>query len=190
MKLYLTALFSLLTYIGAISQNLTLRELISIRKMDVAEVEEFLTLKNWEFLNASEEEFGKKMGEASFSYNKSNYSESAEAFLNYYYSILFNSRVGIQISKKAKYTEYLNGVKSFGCKLIKTEVLSNSITKVYQGATTTFIFIITTGENSTGNSMPLWRLSILLNDDYDGVYGQINREEEEAIEPVEEVISY
>ena len=61
---------SILIYSLSFSQNLTLDELISLRKKDLATVEEKLTLKGWSYIRGEEPQIG-NLGKATFAFNKS-----------------------------------------------------------------------------------------------------------------------
>ena len=67
------------------AQNLTMSHIEQLSKMDFSDAEEFLISKGWEFCGA-EEETETTVGNVSFTYNKSDISDTAESFLTYLYS--------------------------------------------------------------------------------------------------------
>ena len=67
------------------SQNLTLDQIISLRKKSFNDVEEYLTSKNWSFLSGEESSTDEKMGNAIFAYNKQDFGDNAEAFFKFIY---------------------------------------------------------------------------------------------------------
>jgi hypothetical protein len=148
------------------SQNLTLSEILKIKKMDLAKAEEYLTNKGWEFTDAEEEANG-KMGSASFAYDKSEFSDKATSFITYYFSSYnLSKRINVQLHSKMKYNEYLSSIKSFGCKLLATKVIDGNIDKVYQGATTTFIISTSTSLNYNEVESSSWQFFLLDNNDF------------------------
>src|SRR5690606_24242045 len=102
------------------AQNLTMAQLLNIRKMNIGEVTDYLSNRNWDFVEA-EDETDEKLGSITFAYEKSDMNENAQSFLIYYFSDVYDTRrVMIQINKKVKYTEFVNAIKSYGCKLIES----------------------------------------------------------------------
>jgi hypothetical protein len=167
MKKILTLLFfcsSLTNY----SQNLTLDELIGLRKKDIANVEEYLTTKGWEFLSSNEGTDG-AFNKAMFTFNKSLYDDKADAFFTYLNS---NStgriRINLQVHKLEKYNAYLARIKSYGCKLIDSSISDGEIQKVYQGATTTFMVSVETQkEKYSSSTKTTYQIFIIENSDYE-----------------------
>ncbi|APD07535.1 hypothetical protein UJ101_02031 [Flavobacteriaceae bacterium UJ101] len=135
-------LFAIMINSIIIAQNLTANELIALRKLSVVELEEKLINKGWEYYSSKNNP--NFLNRITFTYNKSEYNDKAESFITYFWenSNSTSNQVSVQIHEKRKYLEYLNKVKSFKPKLIKSDVNSNGIKKIYQGATTTYIFQI------------------------------------------------
>lgn len=144
-------------------QNLTLDELISLRKKDLAEIEEFVTNKNWTFLS-SNEMTDDKMGKAIFTFNKNNYDDSAECFLTYLYSDI-RTRLDLQFTNKDQYNRYINRLKILGSKLILSKVKDNAIIKTYQISKTT-IQITISSKNDNNLSKTKYNIFITSNEDY------------------------
>jgi hypothetical protein len=165
--LLLLLLFSLTSY----SQNLTLDEVVGLRKKNIANVEEFLTAKNWSYIGSNEPE-SDKLGNARFAYGKSSYDDKAEAFIKYLYSEnTGRKRISFQVHKKDKYNLYLTRIKSLGCKLIKSKISDGGIEKVYQGATTTFIIDVNTqSEKYSSATTTVYHFFIIENSDYEVNY--------------------
>jgi len=156
----------ILFYSLSFSQNLTLDELISLRKKNLALVEEKLTLKGWSFISGEEPQNG-NLGNATFAYNKSTYEDKAESFIKYFYSeISERKRIEIQIVKKEKYNLLLGRIKSLGCKLINSNISDGNIKKIYQGATLTFIISISTQKDDFSSTSTLYNFFIIDNSDY------------------------
>jgi hypothetical protein len=162
--IFLLFCFSVTNY----SQNLTLDELISLRKKDIANVEEYLTTKGWEFLSSNEGIDG-AFNKASFTFNKSPYDDKADAFFTYLNSnITGRIRVNFQVHKLEKYNAYLARIKSYGCKLIDSSISDGEIKKVYQGATTTFIVSVETQkEKYSSSTKTTYQIFIIDNSDYE-----------------------
>lgn len=161
-------LFLLCFSVTNYSQNLSLEEIMNLRKLDVANVEERLSTKGWSFLS-SEEGTEKSMGVVDFAYNKNSYNDTADSFLTYYFSNYTGfSRVSLQVHNLIKYNTYLARIKSFGCKLIASNISDGSIQKVYQGATTTFMVTTSTHkEDFSSATKTLYRIFIVENSDYE-----------------------
>lgn len=156
----------ILIYSLSFSQNLTLDELISLRKKDLATVEEKLTLKGWSYIRGEEPQIG-NLGKATFAFNKSTYDDKAESFINYFYSNLFErKRIDIQIVKKEKYNLFLARIKALGCKLIDSNISDGNIKKIYQGATTTFILTISTQQDDFQSTNTVYHILVIDNTDY------------------------
>ncbi len=167
MKQFLLAFTFLLISNCVLSQNLTLAQILEIKKRDLGNAEEYLTAKGWEFKEAKEPT-NDKFGHATFTYNKSDMSDLAESFLNYYYSSYSDkTRISIQVNKKLKYNEYINSIKGYGCKLINSEIEDGRIVKVYRDATTTFRVYSSTSSNSYNEETAVWFIFIASNEDYD-----------------------
>jgi len=171
MRKILLLLLVFMANVTLFAQNLTLAQLIEIKKKDLGNAEEYLTAKGWEFMEA-DAPTEEKYGQATFSYNKSVTSTTAESFLTYYY---FNmpkmTWISIQISKINKYNEYINTLKSNGCKLISSEVKEGKILKVYRGETYTFLVETGKSTNLFDQETAVWHLYVLSNDDYKIIFG-------------------
>ena len=145
MKKFLSLLTILLfSLIVAKGQNLTLDQLILLNTKSLAEVEEFLTAKNWEFIKATEPSDG-MLGSVTFAYQKHNYDDKASSFLTYYYSKYSKSstRTNIQINTTTIYNTFLSRLKSLGYKLASSNVEGGDIKKIYKGKS--YVIEVTTG---------------------------------------------
>lgn len=156
--------FSLTNY----SQNLSLEEVMSLRKLDVANVEERLATKGWSFLS-SKEGTEESLGVVDFAFNKRAYDDTADSFLTYYFSnYTGRTRVNLQVHNLIKYNAYLARIKSYGCKLIDSSISDGSIRKVYQGVTTTFMVSVgTQKEDFSSTSKTTYQIFIIENSDYE-----------------------
>ncbi|MFN3020132.1 hypothetical protein ACK1KB_03970 [Chryseobacterium sp. TY3] len=164
--------------VATYAQNLTLNELISLRKMDIEQVEDFLTKKGWKFKDVTTPEEG-SLGMLSFVYNSNSDFDYAESFLRYYFGEYGQeNRIWIQISRQSKYSEYLQGVKKFG-KGPYTMADNGNLKKIYSGATTAFEFTTTTASNKYGDTGSVWYLLIVENSDYVNNLINVAEEEEE-----------
>lgn len=166
MKLFITLLISgILSIPNAFSQNLTMSQILQIRNMDLGRATDFLTSKNWEFIEA-DEETEDSLGSIEFAFQKNVYNDSANSFFSYYFSEVYDiRRLSLQIHNKAKYTEYLNAIKGYGCKLINSSVEDGKIVQLYRGATTTFKITSSKSQNEYGVNSQIWRIDIRSNDD-------------------------
>lgn len=172
MKQLLLVLAVLLFSNNFIAQNLTLTQILEVKKKDLGNAEEYLTAKGWEFLEA-EEPTDVKLGNATFTYNKSDMSSRAESFLTFFYKRYSDkTRISIQVNKKIKYNEYINSIKSYGCKLINSKVEEGKIVKIYRGSTTTFEIKSSTSSNFYNEETAVWKIFIVSNEDYDLNWGE------------------
>ena len=81
-----------------IAQNLNLEEVLSLQKKDLIEVEEYLSAKDWNFIEGKKES-DDIFGSVIFAFNKSSNDDEAESFIHYYYSDSIK-RINVQIHKK------------------------------------------------------------------------------------------
>jgi hypothetical protein len=163
-KLYIISSF----FLGFISfsQNITLDDLISLRKKKLANLEETLTLKGWSFIRGNEPEY-ENLGTATFAYKQSSFEDKAESFIIYMYSETSpTKRINIQMHKKDKYNLFLARIKSLGCKLLESKIDAGNIKKVYQGATLTFMISISTQKDDFSSTSTIYHFLILENSDY------------------------
>ena len=168
-KIFSFILFSISTLCN--SQNLTLDELVSLRKKSLVSVEESLSVKGWNYIKGDSPEFD-KLGSATFAYKKSSYDDKAQSFITYFYSDnSTEKKISIQINSKEKYTSYLTKIKALGCKLIDSEMSEGSIIKTYQGKTTTFKIEVTTViEEFSSSTKTLYYIVLLDNKYYNRQY--------------------
>lgn len=143
-------------------QNLSLSQLMSLRTMELDDAETFLTTRGWNY-NVGEEETDGKLAAVNFIYSNDGSLQYGEAFLSLMFSSYGTEKIFLQISKQSKYLEYLNAVKSFKPTLVYTGTKDGDLIKIYQGATTTFKFVTSTGSNRYGEQKSLWFLSIYSN---------------------------
>ena len=157
----------LLNSLEVLAQNISIDDIIKLRKNDIGFVEEFLTERGWSFLEASEPTI-ETMGSATFAYKKDNYSDAAQSFLTFIYSGYSDTRrIGVQINKSDIYNTYLARVKSFGCKLIDSKIEEGNIIKIYRGQTTTFKITTTTVKGDFDSKRSTYYILLYDNLDYD-----------------------
>lgn len=146
------------------SQNLTMDELVSLRKKNLASADEYLSNKNWSYFDSNKEE---NLTLVTYTYKRSLYDDKAESFL-YYANYFGYVSITIQVHTTIKYNEYLNKVKSYGAQLVDTHVTDEGISKVYRGKTVTFK--ITTSTQERGYEMgtsTIYKFSLYDNEMYD-----------------------
>lgn len=158
--------FGLLITSVTYAQNLSLSQLMTLRKMSLEDAEIFLHARGWSYVDGTAPADG-DLGTVQFAYGEVGGFDYAEAFLTLIFSDDEPNRITIQISKQSKYTEYLNGVKTFSPTLINNTVKNGGLQKVYQGATTTFIFRTVTASDRFGDENAAWLLTIMDNYIYD-----------------------
>ncbi|GGE97643.1 hypothetical protein SAMN05443634_106197 [Chishuiella changwenlii] len=166
MKKYFTFLFFCFSII-IFAQNLTLSDLLALRKKDIAEVDEYLTNKKWSFLEA-EEPSDEILGSLTYAFGKSNYDDEALSFIKYYYSNYSTTkRIGIQIHKSSILNVFVNQIKSWGGKLYNSYVDDGAIIKIYRGSTMTYKVHTDTQSSDYGGTNTIYTLVIYTNEDFD-----------------------
>ena len=167
MKRILTIVLFVLIVIPASSQNLSLQQLLTVRKKNMAEAEEYLTQKNWSLINA-ESPTDDKYGGLSFAYNKSNFNDQAESFLLVYFSGSedYPNRLNIQVHKKEKYNEYVAQIKKLGGKIYDSYIEEDTFYKVYQGSTMSYVISTSTQKDKFSSSTTIYNFFIAENEDF------------------------
>lgn len=163
--------FGLLITSVTFAQNLSLSQLMTLRKMSLEDAEIKLNNEGWQYSRGKAPVLN-RLGHAEFVYGAEDDFQFAEAFLSFLYGTDSESRVVIQFSKLSKYRDYLTEVKGFSPTLIKNNIEEGNLVKVYQGKTTTFIFTSATTENKFGGDMPSWTLAIMDNESYNLNYSE------------------
>ncbi|GAB3200967.1 hypothetical protein ABID22_003132 [Pontibacter aydingkolensis] len=106
-KPLLLCLIVFILSVPALAQNLSLRHLLKYREMEVAELNQKLTNKGWQFVSDNKPT-GELMGQAVWAYNLTTAGEGATAWCVLYYNdtspsrILYNVYVGNAIPKIQK----------------------------------------------------------------------------------------
>ena len=143
-------------------QNLTLKELISLREMSTIDTQSFL-IKKGLVLEVFEEENTKELGVMQFNYKKSEgYNPPNYSFIKYFSEkYLDDERITVMSLDQKKFEEYKNEVSKKYGDLIFSGNPDSIPTKVYQGEKLTFIFEVISKEN-----YKIQNLSIYTNKDY------------------------
>jgi hypothetical protein len=154
------------------AQNLSMAQLLELRKKTLGEAEEYLTSMGWEFAETQEPKpYNNELGYMTFTYDKDFMQKSAQSHISYLWSDCegqsCKSIVDIQFDNNKKYNEYINSIKIYGCKLLKSSITEEgNFIKYYKGKTTTIIITTSKGRYQ----QPLWRIRLYSNIDYpDGV---------------------
>ncbi|MEG0187907.1 MAG: hypothetical protein RR578_02920 [Bacilli bacterium] len=162
-------LFILLIMPSVFGQNLTLSELLSIRKKDISGVDDYLTNKSWKFISGSEPD-DESLGSISYTFKKDYMNDKAESFLNYYYSDYSSkTRLSIQVHKTNIINAYISQIKIWGGKIIDSYVDDGDMIKIYQGSTMTYRVITSTQDNDYGGTSTCYILSIYTNEDFNSM---------------------
>lgn len=165
MKLLVTLILSIYSTIS-FSQNLTFEDFIGLRKKNLADIEESLSMKGWSLYtdeNSTNDDL------VIFAYRRNEYNKHADSFLSYYnYENNDSKRVHIQIRNKQIYSNYIARLKINGFKLIKNLLKDNKIEKVYQNTKTTVLIIVSDEINdSTLKPFTNYSLSAMSNHEYE-----------------------
>lgn len=156
-------LITIISY-TSFSQNVTLDELLNLRKENLATVEEKLTNKGWDYSSGTESE-SDVLEHATFTYKKSFDGNKAESLIVYISDENWQ-RISVHISNKVIYNSYLVRIKSLGCKLIKSKISNGAIEKVYQGKTMIFEITISNEVNDNGSTTAVYNIFMLEYADY------------------------
>jgi len=164
---------ALMPFLG-LAQNLTMAELVGFLKKDIADIEEIMTTKGWEMTKLDTK--NPNMPTATFAYKRvtnhwnDNNVGKAASFLSATFSLILPiyKMVELQVHNREKYNQYMNTIKTYKCRLIKTEVEEGCIRKTYQGSTTTFVVSACPAESHT--SIPHWHFYIYPNALYNRLY--------------------
>lgn len=167
MKRVFTIIIFILITIPASSQNLSLQQLLTVRKKNMAEAEEYLTQRNWSLINA-ESATTELYGSLSFAYNKSDYNDKAESFLILYFpdSKNYPNRLNIQVHTKEKYNEYIAQIKKWGGKIYDSYIENEKFFKIYQGSTMTYVVKTSTQKDGLSSSSTIYNFFITNNEDF------------------------
>lgn len=172
MKPIITTLLLMTTSISLFAQNLSMSELISLVDKDVASVEEFLLHKNWLIIEANDREIevgiSKKISvERLYSNIIFEYYSNPDFTLSCSYdSDNIVREVSVSPPTHNKYIEYLNAIKSYGCKLVHQSANIGGIWKIYQGKTKTFTISVTYAKNMSGEPISMWNIEVCSNETF------------------------
>jgi len=121
----------------AYSQNLTIKQLLSLKGALISEVYNDLTKKNWNFIG---EENKKNGGQTTYQYTEKNG--------NYYFLTLSYTEdyrinyLRLQFLNSEKCKLYLNQIKALGFKKISSIKEKNNIIQVFENSKTILKFVI------------------------------------------------
>ena len=128
---YLLLVFS--TFYG---QNLSWSELIKLQTATLAEFEEYVTMKGWDYMSSTTPKEGKLSGPG-FQY-VDHKDKLYFSFITYLYDEK-GTRIIISTHSKNKYLEYYNGIKTLNPELISSKSDVEGITKIYKGDFTVYV---------------------------------------------------
>jgi hypothetical protein len=150
------------------AQNLSFEQVLSLRTKTLSNLEEYLTSKKWEMLEATEPNEN-TMGSVDFAYNKSRFDDKAESFINFYYSngSTKNNRLTIQVNKVSNYNLYLAKIKSLGYKLQRSYVEEGDLIKLYQTNNMTIRIRTSTQSDEFSSTRTTYSFFILPTSSYD-----------------------
>lgn len=166
------AFFLLCMFNNAFAQNVTIEQVLSLRTKPLSYIDEFLTGKNWELIEANEPS-DEKIGELSFAYKKSSIDDTAESFINFYYTnySVSNNMLSFQVITPSKYNSYLTKIKALGYKLQNSFVDKGELIKVYQkNGITIKINTSTQKDDEDSSTQTTYVFNILTNSMYNIIY--------------------
>lgn len=161
-KLITFLLLILLTNTG-FGQNLSLDELVDLRKKNLTKFIEYLNPKGWINSNEARLEASEQSSDYFRLSNKA--SKSTIEFLSS--NDIKTNRISIHVSQKETYSQYVTKIISLGYRLIKAELENGDIIKVYQGKKNTIkVTTITDKTNYSSATINTYKFLILSNEDY------------------------
>lgn len=171
-NLLLTFFITITTSLTA--QNLSLSQILTVRKQNIAGAEEYLTQRKWSLIDVKAPE-PRSFGILSFAYKKDNYSKKAESFITLYYSKNKNTpnRINIQVHNTDKYNEYISQIKKWGGKIYDSYVEDGVFSKIYQGTTMTYVVETVTQEDNFSSNNTVYNIFVLTNESFK--YSSYNR---------------
>jgi hypothetical protein len=119
------------------SQNLTIKQLLSLKGTFITEVYNDLTKKKWKFIAEDNKKNG---GQTTYQYT--------EKEGNYYFLTLSYHKdyhinyIRLQFLNSEKCKPYLNQIKALGFKKVSSLKEKNNITQIFQNSKTTIKFVI------------------------------------------------
>ncbi|WP_322970680.1 hypothetical protein [Faecalibacter sp. LW9] len=158
-------LFTILLSFSAFAQNLTLSEVLAIKKMELGDADDYLSRKNWEYLGVEELD---GFNVVNYAYKKSYYDDKAESFFKYiYFDSVDIKLITIQVNSKEKFNTYINQIKDWGGKIINTYIKNGDMVKIYQGSTMTYKTTTSTQQNEFDATTSIYIIEILTNSEYE-----------------------
>lgn len=165
MKKHFLTLFILLFTWTAYSQNLSMAQVESLRKMSIAEAEKFLDAHQWKLIERTMEADAEVLF-MSFGYDLNGNSKNAKSFLSLYPMSRKIEIVSITTLEENKYQGYLNEITNEAAKLIDTYTDQNKISvKVYQNASMTYI-VSNIQDERNHPPVKLYEFTIMATEDY------------------------
>ncbi len=163
MKTKLLIIFLFLQAIAVKAQFISFDELILLQKKDLTEINDFLTLRGWDF-STSEEETETTLSKAIWAFGRTEWEEGKAQAWFYLFSKQGNeNRIIYQIHNRTNYNKIFARIKSLGMKKIKSEVLDNTIYSDYEGKNFIVRILQSSEENET---VTTYQFQIFTKDDY------------------------
>ena len=129
-RLIIASIF-VFAYQNSICQKLTLNDLTNIcNKSKWEEVNRILVSKGWEYYD-SEKGDTYEYNTITWSYNRDNYSDKAQAWFYLFTYEGFPNKISYSIFNQESYKFIENGISSSGFKLINSEIKDNEIISTY-----------------------------------------------------------
>lgn len=142
------------------AQNLSLPQILSLQKMNLAEIEEFLTAKGWEFRGAHQDD-SIDFSEINFAYSSSDNNFSVLQI--YSVGLLDKNVLELATSNQNKYTEYIEYLKSNGDNLENSYIKDKNLVKIYRDSETIYKITTASKEEATLGNVTLYLFSIVPN---------------------------
>lgn len=131
-KKTLLLLFIVTLALNLKAQRLTLDDLITVQKADLAGLTSFLGSKGWEF-NSSTLPTAHNYGEISFVHSKQEFEEKASAWLHFLYSDSLATRVVYQTASREVLQSFKQKIAAYGMEQASQSVAEGAISTSYTG---------------------------------------------------------
>lgn len=134
-------------------QDLTLSELITLQSKDLDYVNNYLTKKKWDFNSSSVDTIAEynKYTTVSWSYNKSDWGNKAQAWFYFYQQTGYENGIGYHTGK-TNFNKIKNLVLNSGFKLVNTTALNEEIKSKYRNNKLEIVFTTSKYDNEEYSS--------------------------------------
>ena len=163
MKTKILIIIFFLIAISTKSQYISFDELIALQKKDLTEINDFLTIRGWDFSN-SEEATETTLNKAIWAFGRTEWEEGkAQAWFYLFAREGNENRIIYQIHNRINYNKIFARIKTLGMKKVKSVILNNTIYSDYEGKNYVVRILQSSEENESVTS---YQFQIFTKEDY------------------------